>query len=134
MDLDKYSDISIITATLVQECGGEPYAGQMLVAQTMKNRSIQRGKSIREVCLEPKQYSCWNNKGEMWLRFQTIRKHPAWESCRQLAEEISAPRYEPVSEATNYYAFKKIKPPNWVKRMVFCAEAGGHRFYRARTT
>ena len=130
MDLDKYGDISIIAATLVQECGGEPYAGQMMVAQTLKNRSIQRGKSIREVCLEPHQYSCWNNKGEMWLRFQTIRKHPAWETCRKLAEEISEPGYEPVSPASHYYAWKKIKPPKWAKSMELVAIVGGHRFYR----
>jgi len=128
MDLDKYGDISIIAATLVQECGGEPYAGQMMVAQTLKNRSIQRGKSLREVCLEPRQYSCWQNKGEMWLRFQTIRKHPAWESCRQLAEEISQPGYTPVSDATCYYNPSKANP-SWAKTLRLVSIVGNHRFY-----
>ena len=30
MDLNKYGDISIIAATLVQECGGESYAGNAI--------------------------------------------------------------------------------------------------------
>ena len=129
MDTSKYSDATIAAATICAEAGGEPYAGQVMVGETIANRAINSGKSIRDVCLAPKQFSCWNNRGTMELRMQTMRKHPAWKDCLMIAEGICQPAYTPASPATHYYAPKRCKKPSWAKRMRFITVVGNHRFY-----
>ena len=63
--------IALLTAeevfglTLVGEARGEPIEGIVAVASVIRNRFHSRiGKyaSYREVCLEPDQFSCWNEK------------------------------------------------------------------------
>jgi spore germination cell wall hydrolase CwlJ-like protein len=128
MKLDKYTDIEIAAATICAEAGGEPFAGQVMVGETIANRSINNGTSIRDVCLAPKQFSCWNNSGTMELRMQTMRKHPAWGDCLRIAESICQTGYAPVSPCTHYFAPAKANP-SWAKGMKLVAVVGGHRFY-----
>jgi spore germination cell wall hydrolase CwlJ-like protein len=130
MDLSKISDLDVIAATICAEAGGEPFAGKVMVGEVIANRSINSGTSPRAVCLAPKQFSCWNNRGTMELRMQTMRKHPAWADCLKIAESICWPGYKPVSPVTHYYAFKKIAAPDWARRMEVVAVVGGHRFYK----
>jgi spore germination cell wall hydrolase CwlJ-like protein len=130
MEISKYSDLDIVAATVCAEAGGEPFAGQVMVGETIANRAIRSGASPRAVCLVPRQFSCWNNRGTMELRMQTMRKHPAWGDCLKIAESICQPGYKPVSPVTHYYAFKKIAAPVWARRMEVVAVVGGHRFYR----
>jgi len=132
MDTNKYSNIHIAAATICAEAGGEPFAGQVMVGETIANRAINSGKSIRDVCLAPKQFSCWNNRGAMGLKMQTMRKHPSWNDCLMIAEGICRPAYTPVSPATHYYAPKRCKKPSWAKRMRLVAVFGNHRFYKER--
>jgi len=132
MDTRKYRDVFIVAATICAEAGGEPYAGQVMVGETIANRAIHSGASIRDVCLAPKQYSCWNNRGTMELRMRTMLTHPAWKSCLQIAEGICQPAYTPVSPATHYYAPKRCKTPSWAKGMRLVAVFGNHRFYVER--
>jgi len=131
MDIGKYTDVEIATATLIAEAGGEPFAGQVLVGETIANRAINYGVSIRAVCLAPKQFSCWNNQGTMELRMQTMRRHPAYADCVMIAESICQPGYVPVSKSTHYYAPAKARP-SWAEKMSLVAVVGGHRFYRER--
>lgn len=46
--------------TVVGEARGEPVEGQIAVANVIMNRAKTRGPNIKEVCLAPKQFSCWN--------------------------------------------------------------------------
>lgn len=55
-----FTDSEILFLTLVGEARGEPIQGQIAVANVIANRAKERGLSIREVCLQPKQFSCWN--------------------------------------------------------------------------
>ena len=132
MDTRKYSEVFIAAATICAEAGGEPYAGQFMVGETIANRAIQSYASVRDICLAPKQYSCWNNRGTMELRMQTMRGHPAWKDCLQIAENICQLGYTPVSPVTHFYAPKRCKP-KWAKQMRLVAVVGNHRFYMERT-
>ena len=131
MDTRKYREVFIAAATICAEAGGEPYAGQVMVGETIANRAAQSCASVRDICLAPKQYSCWNNSGTMKLRMQTMRKHPAWGDCLRIAESICRPGYTPVSSVTHFYAPKLCKP-SWAKRMLLVAVVGNHRFYMER--
>ena len=131
MDARKYSDTFIAAATICAEAGGEPFAGQVLVGETIANRAQQSYASIRDICLAPRQYSCWNNRGTMELRMQTMRTQPAWNDCLMIAESICQPGYTPVSPVTHFFNPKLCKPL-WANRMRLVAVIGNHRFYVER--
>ena len=46
-----------LALNLYHECRGEPLAGQIAVAHVVMNRAEKRGKSLREIVLQPYQFS-----------------------------------------------------------------------------
>ena len=57
-------DIAVMAKTIWGEARGEHYEGQVAVGWVIRNRCETGGwfgNSIREVCLKPYQFSCWNN-------------------------------------------------------------------------
>ena len=133
MDITKkYSDIEINAATICAEAGGEPYAGKVAVGDVIATRAKATGHSLRQICLQPRQFSCWNNRGTMEQRMQTMRKHPAWDECVAIARKISEPGYRPTSPAT-YYANLALCSPAWTAAMKRIAVIGRHTFFVDKT-
>jgi spore germination cell wall hydrolase CwlJ-like protein len=128
----KYSDMEIVAATICAEAGGEPYAGKVAVGDVIATRAIKSNTSLRTVCLASKQFSCWNNRGTMELRMQTMRKHPAWDECVTIAHKISEPGYKPASPAT-HYANLALCSPAWAAAMKRIAVVGRHTFFVDKT-
>lgn len=63
VDLKQLSDIEILALTIIGEARGEPIEGQIAVGNIISNRlhgNPSRYKSYNDVCLEQKQFSCWN--------------------------------------------------------------------------
>ena len=58
--LDKLTNLETLTLTLIGEARGEPIEGQVAVGCVIRNRSEQWKRSIKEICLQPRQFSCWN--------------------------------------------------------------------------
>ncbi len=58
MITDSLSDLEILTLTIYGEARGEPIEGQIAVGCVIRNRT--NGKGFSQVCLAPKQFSCWN--------------------------------------------------------------------------
>ena len=59
------ADIDIAARTLFGECRGEPIEGQEAVAWVIRTRAFWTpaawwGRSVKDVCLKPAQFSCWN--------------------------------------------------------------------------
>lgn len=52
---------NIISYTLYAEARGEPSDGKIAVAAVIKTRSVLSKISPAEVCLQDRQFSCWNN-------------------------------------------------------------------------
>jgi spore germination cell wall hydrolase CwlJ-like protein len=127
MRVTKSSDSSVIfAATLYAECRGEPAEGQRWVAWVIKNRA-RHGRSIREVCLAPAQFECWNS-GSI-----EITDYEDWEFCKQLANEVSAASYnqDPTGGCDHYnnankegFYFDQRYNLTRVRRI------GDHSFYR----
>jgi len=51
---------NIISYTLYAEARGEPFEGMKAVAAVIQTRARRAGISMAEVCLQSKQFSCWN--------------------------------------------------------------------------
>lgn len=52
---------TIISYTLYAEARGESVDGKMAVASVIKTRAIRSKKPLAEVCMQDRQFSCWNN-------------------------------------------------------------------------
>lgn len=59
---DKVTDEDVITATLIGEASVDGSEGMRAVYSVIKNRSQHKGISMKDVVLEPKQFSMWNDK------------------------------------------------------------------------
>jgi cell wall hydrolase len=58
--LNQLTDSEVLFLTLVGEARGEPVEGQIAVGSVILNRAKERKLTIKAVCLQPKQFSCWN--------------------------------------------------------------------------
>ncbi len=58
------TDLQILILTIIGESRGEPIEGQVAVGSVIRNRlhsNPNKYKNYSDVCLEPKQFSCWND-------------------------------------------------------------------------
>lgn len=58
--LDSLSETEILGLTIIGEARGESIAGQVAVGCVIRNRLRANHKNYHEVCLSPRQFSCWN--------------------------------------------------------------------------
>ena len=125
------TEVLIVVLTLWGECRGEPWAGKVMVGEVIVNRSRLSGQTLREVCLAPRQFSCWNGLAGKKLEAelcnpQTIGS-PSWENCIRIAKVLCG-GYEPISPATHYFN-PRLCSPSWAKSMTLVAKVGNHDFY-----
>jgi hypothetical protein len=59
-DIAKVSDKIILALTIYGESRGESIEGQIAVGCVIRNRVMGEKKNYRDICLENKQFSCWN--------------------------------------------------------------------------
>lgn len=106
-----YADLSTVYETIIYESANQSLAGQVAVAKVIRNRAEERHMSFEQVCLQPKQFSCWNTSKhrqytseeletakEAWNQsatnnsianmYCTVNCHPSWESKVQYIETI----------------------------------------------
>ena len=128
-------DVNVVAETIWLEARGEGDRGIRAVASVIRNRSVERGLSPREVCLERGQFSCWR-KG-LVLPLDNVRKsrmmrpstRRAWRSCVEVANELVNRKFKPTITANHYYNPDKCRP-YWGRMMRSCVSIGRHKFGR----
>jgi spore germination cell wall hydrolase CwlJ-like protein len=120
----------IIVATIIMEAGGEYHTGSLeAVYEVIKTRSKKRNKTLAQVCLQRKQFSCWNGKADGIKALEdTIakaKKHPRW----KIAENILGSNTNFTNGADHYYA-DYIDKPYWADSMTPTTKIGRHIFYK----
>ena len=117
----------IVASTLILEAGGEYSKGAMeSVHEVIHNRSIRRGKSMSDICLQPWQFSCWNENTVEW-NISKAQNHPRWHEAMQIVDTAQMTNY--TNGADHYYA-DYIQPPYWAADMTLTNKVGRHLFYR----
>jgi spore germination cell wall hydrolase CwlJ-like protein len=63
LDVPPFSEtaVRIISYTLYAEARGEPFEGMKAVASVIKTRAMRAKISLAEVCLQDRQFTCWND-------------------------------------------------------------------------
>lgn len=135
------TDRDYIGLTLYGEARGESTLGKLAVASVFRNRlrTHRWGQTYQEVCLAPKQFSCWNatdpNRDLLMALADALREDRAQQGgvLREvlwIADGLLAGAFPSVvGDATHYYASSMSKPPAWAAEGRLVAEVGHHRFY-----
>lgn len=132
----------VVALTLWGEARGEPMEGKLAVASVIYNRAVaasrrddlDRTEALRQVCLKPKQFSCWKDGDLLCVAPGTQLHIPAcessWSECSIIARMMVEGDFIPSTPATHYHTHAVA--PSWSANMVCVAEIGHHRFFRER--
>jgi spore germination cell wall hydrolase CwlJ-like protein len=122
-------DLYWLTATVLQEAGGEPAEGKLGVAYSIMNRVHSRKKRVPEIVLAPWQYSCYNTTSPT-RRMIVTRSDATWKACelealRAYQEAVPDPTF-----GSTHYLNPRVLPklPAWYRKELVRAVLGAHHF------
>lgn len=125
--LTKAASAGIVADTLYLECRGESKLGQRAVATVIFNRAKERNLSLEQVCLQPKQFSCWNSGYKKPLPTKD-KDVLAMRSLEQLEKEMKSGTFQPLGSWNHYHTVNTN--PSWSKKMYSVRVIGKHKFGR----
>ena len=116
----------VIALTLLAEARGEGTEGMEAVAMVIKQRMANRQQTASQVCLAPKQFSCWNGKtsDDLHHLWQSPAASDAIEVVRRFGKLDPA-----VIGHADHYCTVNIQP-FWAIVQVPVVVIGNHTFYR----
>jgi hypothetical protein len=109
------------------------------IARVMQVRSEERKISIRKVCIQPNQFSCWNGfkaKREILRAYRggQFRGSPVWKVCHRVLLDMYANQLNDLPRWNHYYNPALVKPDakawKWIKQMKDKKMVGHHVFGR----
>lgn len=127
----------IFSKTIYGEARGESLAGQEAVANVILNRVKMNliqpmwwGKNIREVCLKPKQFSCWNHNDVNYKILKgDLSENTVYQICQRIVKRaLAGVLKDNTNGATHYHTFECH--PLWARHLIPCAQIGNHLFYK----
>ena len=128
----------VLALTIFGEARGETLFGKIGVAHVVNNRCKDKRwpDTIQGVCIQPKQFSCWNESDpnfQLLLRKskQGINYDPdlAWRECVWVAGGVIFGYLRDNTSGANHYHTKDVKP-FWENQMTKVGEIDHHIFYR----
>jgi spore germination cell wall hydrolase CwlJ-like protein len=129
--INAQSDEQIVAETLLGEARGEGRVGLYAVACVIQERiNDKRWPSTgRKVCLQPKQFSCWNGRAiKCSLAGNKKIKHR--EYALSLARVIVAKKkLKDITDKANHYHAVGVHP-RWARGIKPVVVLGRHIFYR----
>lgn len=141
MSLDNLGSVQILALTIWGEARGEEVEGQIAVGNVIANRSFKQNKPIKDICLAPKQFSCWNdsdpNKAYLLNMAddfnEYVRKDKTLKQCYWIAQGIVSSTFiDNTRDAHNYMTvslFNSPKRPSWASAPKNTHIIGQHIFF-----
>lgn len=142
-DLSALSPVEILTLTLIGEARGEPIESQVGVANVIRNRVLARKQSYRSICLQPFQFSCWNDEDPNRALLLTIADDliagraldiPSRLQCLCIARGIvNSEIMDNTKGSLNYLTTKLYESshrPAWAKSVYYAIAHGNHTFFK----
>lgn len=120
-------DTACLTKNVYHEARGEPYAGQLAVAQVTWNRveARQWGTSVCKVVYAPSQFS-WT--ADPKKRYKAPR-NAAWMASQRIVKDYSQGlRVTRLDDATHFHA-TRLGRPDWTRKLKKRMAIGNHVFY-----
>ena len=143
--LSTLPDEAILALTLYGETRGEPIEGQIAVGCVIRNRATDAAKrwgtTVRDVCLQPMQFSCWQEKGgaanyaTLVEAAQKLAQKQAVSSVMEQCSWVSlglsrGAILDTVKGANHYHTVSMVPRPKWAQTQTPVQQRGAHLFYR----
>lgn len=113
-------EMTIAIMTLLSEgsiCGEQEL---MMIARVMQIRAEERKLTLRQVCLQHRQFSCWNGckaKRKILKAYRAgLWKTETWKRCRRVAAMIYTGDLDHLPRWNHYYN-PKLASPSWAPAM-----------------
>ncbi len=131
-------DLDIFARTIYGEARGEfakcGPAALIAVGNVIYNRWKQGGKfgkTLTEVCLKAKQFSCWNENdpNRALIQKEDLEKDPLFKICSLIGKKIAVGLWPDLTRESNHYHATSCKP-YWAKAKKIRLRLGHHVFYK----
>eukprot|EP01035_Chromulina_nebulosa_P020447 gene20447-26531_t len=137
---EQINDIELMARTIYGEARGEygrvdgGMAALIGVGNVILNRvNLQTwfGRSIRDVCLKPYQFSCWNAADANRSKLIAVTEADAiFKQCLAVAFGVTELRYPDSTKGADHYYSSDIAPPKWAVGAEERVRIGKHRFFK----
>jgi spore germination cell wall hydrolase CwlJ-like protein len=129
-------DIDVLARTIYGEARGEfldtGIAALIAIANVALNRSKKPsfwGGSIRDICLQPKQFSCWNPRDANYALIKKVmRGEMLFDTCWQTAQNVLEEKWPDITKGADHYHTVSVKP-FWAVGKKSLLTLGHHVFY-----
>lgn len=132
-DITNLSDVDIVARTVYGEARGEGREGWIAVAWVIKNRADHPGwwgRTLRDVCTKPAQFSCWNFGDPNREKIIGLDAgDPLYRKIYGVVSEVVAASIPDPTAGATHYAEKTVHP-EWESDMAQTAEIGNHVFFK----
>ena len=115
----------IVALTLLAEARGEGAVGMYAVGCVIRNRARERHISMAAVCLQPKQFSCWNAGHIPDSLLNSKEGELAWKMAKRLMDGTGID----ITHGSNHY-HATYCAPNWADPTHIVYRYRHHIFYR----
>lgn len=131
-------DFDIMARTLYGEARGEyvqvGVAALMAVANVIVNRFKGRkkyGKTLAEVCLKPRQFSCWNegDPNRSLIQEEDLERDPFFRIARQVSKKVALGLWPDLTRGGDHYHAITCRP-YWARGDKMRMRLGSHVFYK----
>lgn len=125
---EQLTDTEAMILTVYGEARGDTIDGQIAVMNVIMNRAKKRKLSIKDVCFQPKQFSCWNSNDPNYPMLKELAeiaimdRLPDYQQLRQIgyltAGVIGLFLPDNTGGADHYMTtklFNSAKKPSWAK-------------------
>lgn len=128
-------DKEILAKTVYLEARGEPTDGWRGVAFVIMNRAKLNkaywgGRLVRDVCLKPYQFECWNPEQN-----HTIDDSSLYKRIKQITDLIYDKKdLDDPTSGSDHYNNPSIEnpPPDWTKNCNKTVKIENHQFYKSK--
>jgi N-acetylmuramoyl-L-alanine amidase len=131
-------DLDIFARTLYGEARGEYAtsgpAALIAVANVIFNR-LKRGgpygKTLTEVCLRSRQFSCWNSDdpNRTLIQGEDLEKDPLFKFCQHIVLKVQRGVWPDLTRNSDHYHSISCKP-SWARVGKIKLRLGRHIFYK----
>lgn len=132
-----FAELLLLGQTIWGEARGETQLGRAAVAWVIRNRVESPiewwGNTYTEVCLKPKQFSCWNDNDPNKKKMATLNdlSYTTFAACVAAgAMVIAGQAPDPTNGATHYHTTSI--DPAWDDEMECTCTIGRHSFYKRK--
>jgi len=130
-------DLDILARTLYGEARGEyPQsgpAGLIAVANVIVNRFKKGGfgQTITEICLKPRQFSCWNTNdpNRPLLQQESLERDSLFKICQKVAQKVTKGIWPDLTRESDHYHATSCRP-SWARAEKVKLRLGRHVFYK----